>query len=61
VAVSFGAYLFLHAQAQLLSYPGRVLSGDLIGVQTDKSVHCRFMRSAGRSRTGSRGSSPEWN
>lgn len=25
VAVSFGAYLFLHAQAQLPSYPGRVL------------------------------------
>ena len=25
VAVSFGAYLFLHAQAQLPSYPGRLL------------------------------------
>ena len=25
VAVSFGAYLFLHAQAELPSYPGRVL------------------------------------
>ena len=44
VAVSFGAYLFLHAQAQLPAYPGQVLLlSPIIGAFADQASGTHFV------------------
>lgn len=44
VANSFGAYLFLHAQAQLVSFPGRVLIlSPIVGEFGDKKTRLNFI------------------
>lgn len=44
VAVSFGAYLFLHAQAQIPSYPGRVLLlSPIVGSFADAATGTHFV------------------
>jgi hypothetical protein len=44
VAVSFGAYLFLHAQAQLPAYPGQVLLlSPIVGAFADKASGTHFV------------------
>jgi pimeloyl-ACP methyl ester carboxylesterase len=44
VAVSFGAYLFLHAQARLPSYPGRVLLlAPIVGSFADEATGTHFV------------------
>jgi hypothetical protein len=44
VAVSFGAYLFLHAQAQLPAYPGQVLLlSPIVGAFADQASGTHFV------------------